>query len=60
MDIIAKCAFGLKIDNLDDKHSEFMESAKRAFASPSNKSPITLLLCNYGFPQQYHNLNVVI
>jgi len=44
MDIIAKCAFGLKIDNLEDKQNVFMEKAREVFASPINKSPMTLLL----------------
>ena len=49
MDIIAKCAFGLKIDNLEDKQNVFMEKAREVFASPINKSPMTLLLCSYDF-----------
>jgi len=43
MDIIAKCAFGLQIENLDKKQNVFMEKARQTFATPANKSPIILL-----------------
>jgi len=43
MDIIAKCAFGLKIDNLEDKQNIFMEKAQQTFTSETNTSPLMLL-----------------
>ena len=45
MDIIAKCAFGLKIDNLEDKQNIFMEKAQQTFTSETNTSPLMLLFC---------------
>ena len=45
MDVIAKCAFGLTIDNLDKEDDEFMKRAKRVFNPSANKSPIILLGC---------------
>ena len=46
MDIIAKCAFGLEIENLDEKQNVFMEKARLAFQQPINTSPMILALCN--------------
>jgi len=44
MDIIAKCAFGLEIENLDEKQNVFMEKARLAFQQPINTSPMILAL----------------
>jgi len=44
MSVIAKCAFGITIENLGDKNNSFMNNAKKAFQAPINKSPLILLL----------------
>jgi len=44
MDIIAKCAFGMTIDNLGKKDDPFIENAKKIFGAPQNKSPAIVLL----------------
>ncbi|EFX88290.1 hypothetical protein DAPPUDRAFT_311602 [Daphnia pulex] len=43
MDVIARCAFGLKIDNLGSKDDQFMKNAAYILNPPANKSPIVLL-----------------
>ncbi len=45
MDVIARCAFGLKIDNLGDKDDPFIRNATFIFNPPTMKSPIILLPC---------------
>lgn len=45
MDVIARCAFGLKIDNLGDKDDPFIRNATFIFNPPTLKSPIILLPC---------------
>jgi cytochrome P450 family 3 subfamily A len=47
MDVIARCAFGLKIDNLGSKDDPFMKNAAYILNPPANKSPIVLLPCKY-------------
>lgn len=51
MDVIARCAFGLKIDSLGDKDDPFIRNADFVFHPPTNKSPLILLPCelNYKF-----------
>jgi hypothetical protein len=46
MDVIARCAFGMAIDNLGEKDDPFMTKAKVLFSPPANKSPLILLPCN--------------
>ncbi|XP_046646974.1 cytochrome P450 3A24-like [Daphnia pulicaria] len=43
MDVIARCAFGMAIDNLGEKDDPFMTKAKVLFSPPANKSPLILL-----------------
>jgi cytochrome P450 len=43
MDVIARCAFGMKIDNLGEKDDEFMRRAQAVFSPPANRSPIVML-----------------
>ncbi|XP_057367195.1 cytochrome P450 3A2-like isoform X1 [Daphnia carinata] len=43
MDVIARCAFGLKIDNLGNKDDPFIKNAQFVFNPPTNKSPAVLL-----------------
>ena len=45
MDVIARCAFGLKIDSLGDKDDPFIRNAEFVFHPPTNKSPFILLPC---------------
>ena len=43
MDVIAKCAFGTDVDDVDDDSDEFVENAWGASQSKVNKSPWILL-----------------
>ncbi|XP_046646973.1 cytochrome P450 3A24-like [Daphnia pulicaria] len=43
MDVIARCAFGMTIDNLGEKDDPFLTKAKVVFSNPANKSPLILL-----------------
>ena len=43
--VIAKCAFGMTIDNLGAKGNLFIQKAQTVFAPPENKSPLIMLLC---------------
>lgn len=45
MDVIARCAFGMTIDNLGEKDDPFMKNAKAVFSPPANKTPLILVLC---------------
>ncbi len=45
MDVIARCAFGMTIENLGAEDDPFMNNAKKAFTAPANKSPLILILC---------------
>ena len=45
MDVIARCAFGLKIDNLGDKDDPFIKNAQFIFNPPTMKTPLILLPC---------------
>ena len=45
MDVIAKCAFGMTIDNLDDDNDEFMKNTPTSFFSAVSKSPMVLFAC---------------
>ncbi|XP_032792176.2 lithocholate 6-beta-hydroxylase-like [Daphnia magna] len=47
MDVIARCAFGLKIDNLGDKDDPFIQNAQIIFNPPSVKTPLILLPFTY-------------
>jgi len=42
--VIAKCAFGMTIDNLGAKGNLFIQKAQTVFAAPENKSPLIMLL----------------
>lgn len=44
MAVIAKCAFGMTLDNLGEDNDPFMKNAKKTFASPENKSPSIMIL----------------
>ncbi|XP_057367188.1 cytochrome P450 3A14-like [Daphnia carinata] len=43
MDVIARCAFGLKIDSLGNKDDPFIQNAQFVFNPQTNKSPAILL-----------------
>ena len=45
MDVIARCAFGMTIENLGGKDDPFMENAKAIFNPDANKTPLILLPC---------------
>ena len=45
MDVIARCAFGMKIDNLGSKGDPFMKNALKVFNLPVAKQPIVILPC---------------
>lgn len=45
MDVIARCAFGLKIESLGDKDDPFIQNGQFIFNPPSNKTPLILLPC---------------
>ncbi|CAG0888447.1 unnamed protein product [Darwinula stevensoni] len=44
MDVIATCAFGIKIDSLSSPDDPFVENAKEVFSGPQSRSPLLLLL----------------
>ncbi|XP_046632822.1 cytochrome P450 3A2-like [Daphnia pulicaria] len=43
MDVIARCAFGLKIDSLGNKDDPFIKNAQFIFNPPTSKTPLILL-----------------
>ena len=45
MDVIARSAFGLKIDSLGENDDPFVRTAKEVFNPPINKSPLILIPC---------------
>lgn len=45
MDVIARCAFGMTIDNLGENDDQFMKFAKQVFSPASMKSPLVLIAC---------------
>jgi len=45
MDVIARCAFGLKIDTLDNKDDPFIKNAQFIFNPPSSKTALSVLNC---------------
>lgn len=47
MTVIARCAFGMTIENFEEKGDTFIESAKKVFSPPSIKSPLIILPCEY-------------
>lgn len=47
MDVIARCAFGLKIDSLGHKDDPFVRNSQLVFNPSANKSPIVLLPIMY-------------
>jgi cytochrome P450 family 3 subfamily A len=47
MDAIARCAFGMKIDNLGEKDDPFMAMAKAIFNPPVNKTPLAVIHCKF-------------
>nr|CAH0107507.1 unnamed protein product [Daphnia galeata] len=49
MDVIARCAFGMTIDNLGEKDDPFTTKAKVVFSPPATKSP--LMLFPFVFPK---------
>ena len=44
MDVVLKCAFGMKIDNLDSEENDFMKNAAAVFGSNVGTSPAILVL----------------
>nr|CAH0100563.1 unnamed protein product [Daphnia galeata] len=51
MDVIARCAFGLKIDTLDNKDDPFIKNAQFIFNPPSSKTPLSVL--NFMYPKLF-------
>ena len=47
MDVIARCAFGVKIDSLGAKDDPFVRNAQFVINPPSFKSPIFMLPCKF-------------
>jgi len=47
MAIIAKCAFGMTIQDLGGKDDPFIKNAKKLVDPPEMKSPAVLLLCKW-------------
>ena len=47
MTVIARCAFGMTIENFEEQGDTFIESAKKVFSPPSIKSPLIILPCKY-------------
>ena len=47
MDVIARCAFGMTIENLGEKDDPFMNNAKKVFNPDVNKTPLILLPCKF-------------
>lgn len=45
MDVIARCAFGMTINNLGEKDDPFITKAKAVFNPAANKSPFILIAC---------------
>ena len=45
MDVIARCAFGMTIDNLGEKDDPFMTKAKAIFNPPVNRTPLAVIPC---------------
>nr|QST15041.1 CYP360A1 protein [Diaphanosoma celebensis] len=43
MDVIAKCAFGMKIENLGKEDDPFMKNAKYVFNPPVSRTPLIVL-----------------
>ncbi len=49
MDVIARCAFGLKIETLGNEDDTFIKNAQHVLNPPTNRSPIVLLPCKFLF-----------
>ena len=47
MSIIARCAFGMTIDNLGGEDDPFIQNAKALVEAPQLRSPAIILLCKY-------------
>ena len=45
MDVIARCAFGMNIENVGDKDDPFVSNAQFVMNPPINKTPLVLLPC---------------
>jgi len=48
MDVVLKCAFGMKIENLDSEENDFMKNAAAVFGSNVGTSPAILVLAIAG------------
>ena len=57
MSIIAKCAFGMTIDNLGAENDPFIKKAKVLANQPQFRSPSILLLCTYFIKESFYNLD---
>jgi len=55
MDVIARCAFGMTIENLGGKDDPFMENAKVIFNPELSKTPLILL--PFSFPKLLSRFN---
>lgn len=47
MDVIARCAFGMSIENLGSDDDPFMKNAKNVFSTPVSKNPFILIPCKF-------------
>ena len=45
MSIIAKCAFGMTIENLGEKDNPLLEKARALFSPPEAKTPLGAVAC---------------
>lgn len=43
MDVIARCVFGVELDNLGAEGDLFLKNARAAFQPPVQKSPLALI-----------------
>lgn len=61
MDVIARCAFGFKIDTIGSENDVFIRNARVIVNPPTTRSPVGLLPCKsykqfYFFPFSFLNL----
>lgn len=45
MDVIARCAFGMKINDLGSKDDQFLQNASKVFNPPGLDTPLVLVPC---------------
>ena len=60
MDVIARCAFGMTINNLGEKGDPFMSNAKAIFNPDANKTPLILLPCKCSIKYCFNIDNLIL